>query len=63
MESALRKLKAAKGKGAQGRIDSFFTLQPKAEGDRKTKDDGDKKRKAAPVKDAKKVPAAKKAKK
>lgn len=33
MDSALKKLKAARGKGSQGRIDSFFTVQPKQTGE------------------------------
>ena len=66
VEGALKKLKAAKGKGQQGRIDSFFTLKPKEEsGEGGEKD---KKRKApagkTPAgKDAKKGAPAKKTKK
>ena len=40
VESALRKLKAARSKGAQGRIDSFFTLKPKERTGEDEDDDG-----------------------
>ena len=68
VESALKKLKAARGKGSQGRIDSFFTMQPKAAQDGEGKGKGEKKgekRKGATGKDAKGkgAPAAKKGKK
>ena len=33
VDNALKKLKAARGKGSQGRIDSFFTVKPKEQQD------------------------------
>ena len=60
VEAGVRKLKASKGKGQQGRIDSFFTLQPREEAG----EGGEKKRKLSPsIKAPAKKAAPKKAKK
>ena len=40
VDNALKKLKAARGKGSQGRIDSFFTIQPRAGGEDEKKEKG-----------------------
>ena len=56
VETALKKLKAARGKGSQGRIDSFFTIQPKTAQDKEGKEKGEKgekKRKGLGAKDVK----------
>ena len=68
VDNALKKLKAARGKGSQGRIDSFFTLQPRTAEEGKEKEKGGgkgEKRKGAAGKEAKSKagPGAKKAKK
>ena len=72
VESAVKKLRAVRGKGQQGRIDSFFTVQPKEGGGASAAPGGvkkaaeDKKRKGVPAAKDKKAAAAgagKKAKK
>ena len=53
VDNALKKLKAARGKGSQGRIDSFFNTQPKAEGEEGREKGGADKKKGLSKKDVK----------